>query len=383
MYTFDALGLKPWLLERLKLQHIKSPTPIQTRTFEDIFEGKDVIAKAPTGTGKTFAYLLPTLNRLDANAGHVQMLVLAPTRELALQITEEAKQLITDEAFTILTVYGGVDTQSQLKKLNRGIDIIIATPGRLIDFLTQGVISLKKLSVLVLDEADQMLLLGFKNEVEHIISMTEKEKQMLCFSATIGKDVKKLAYRYMDDPIVCEVDEKAVTLEHIAQSLVITTDRWKTEALVHTLVHTNPYLGIIFCRTIRRVDKLEVELAQRGIDCQKLHGDLSQNVRQRVVKAFREGKFQYLITTDVAARGIDISGISHIYNYDLPETSEIYIHRMGRSGRMGVQGHVVSFVAAKDEAMVTEIEKDTKQSIPRTYYERPEGFVDTTHKQNQ
>lgn len=383
MQTFETLGLKPWLVERLRLQHIKEPTVIQANTFEDIFSGKDVIAKAPTGTGKTFAYLLPIFNRLKAHTGHVQMLVLAPTRELALQITYEAKQLISEEAFTILTVYGGVDTQSQLKKLDRGIDIIIATPGRLIDFLSQGVLSLKELSVLVLDEADQMLLLGFKNEVERILGMIEPQKQMLCFSATLGKDVKKLAYRHMKEPVSYEVDEANITLNHMQQSLVVTTDRWKTEALLHTLTHTNPFLGIIFCRTIRRVDKLEVELTQRGIDCEKLHGDLSQKVRQRVVKAFREGKFQYLITTDVAARGIDISGISHIYNFDLPETVETYIHRMGRSGRMGAKGSVISFVAPKDEAMVSEIEKETKQSITRTYFERPEGFIDLTHKKNQ
>ena len=386
MKLFEQLGLDKWLTESVKKQHIKKPTEIQNAVIPMILDGKDVIAQAPTGTGKTLAYLLPSLNRLEQSSssklGEVQMVVLSPTRELAIQINEELKKLLSVEMpeFSVLAVYGGVDTQSQIKKISKGIDIIVATPGRLIDLMKQGVISLKKLKIFVLDEADQMLLLGFRNEVEFILQNSCTSQQLLCFSATLDKSVKKLAYRYMQSPVECDAKSETITLENIDQKLVTTTDRWKTEALVHTLEHTNPYLGVIFCRTIRRVDKLELELGSRRLSCEKLHGDLSQNVRQRIMKAFREGKFQYLITTDVAARGLDISGVSHIYNYDLPETSELYIHRIGRTGRMGQKGMAISFVTPKDEVILKEIESAIDKVIDRETYERPAGFIDTTHK---
>lgn len=380
MNAFKEFGLADWLLEGVKKQHIKAPTEIQKRAIPQINEGLDVIAQAPTGTGKTLAYLLPSLNRLSTHSKTLQMLILAPTRELALQITEETKKMIEGQSLTLLAVYGGVDTQSQLKKLDKGIDIIVATPGRLIDHMKQGSIDLSKLKILVLDEADQMLLLGFKNEVEFILKNACKDLQLLCFSATLDRDVKKLAYRYMRSPVECSAVTETVTLENIEQKLIVTSDRWKTEALLHSLEYTNPFLGVIFCRTIRRVDKLEFELSQRGISCEKLHGDLSQNVRQRTMKAFREGKFQYLVTTDVAARGLDISGVSHIYNYDLPETAEIYIHRIGRTGRMGGKGHAISFISQKDEIVLTDIEKAIEMKLPRTQFERPEGFVDRSHR---
>ena len=383
MKPFEVFGLPNWLLENLEKKRFETPTTIQNRAIPLILDGVDVIAKAPTGTGKTLAYLLPSLMKLDEMSKHVQMLVLAPTRELAIQITDEIKQLIDGQSFGLLAIYGGVDTSSQLKKLNRGIDIVVATPGRLIDHMRQGNIDLKKLKVLVLDEADQMLLLGFKNEVELILKNISNDRQTLCFSATLDRDVKKLAYRHMVSPVECSAELGTVTLENIDQKIVESSDRWKTEALIHTLDYTNPYLGVVFCRTIRRVDKLEFTLSQRGYHCEKLHGDLSQNVRQRIMKAFKEGKFQYLITTDVAARGLDISGVSHIYNFDLPETPEGYIHRIGRTGRMGKKGFAVTFITNKDEIVLKEIETAIKMKLPRERFERPEGFVDLTHQHNE
>lgn len=383
MKSFEAFGLPNWLLENLKKKRVSVPTDIQKRSIPLIMDGVDVIAKAPTGTGKTLAYLLPSLTRLEANSRHVQMLILAPTRELAIQITDEISQLIEGEALKLLAVYGGVDTASQLKKLGRGIDIVVATPGRLIDHMKQGSIDLKHLKILVLDEADQMLLLGFKNEVEFILKNISTIRQTLCFSATLDRDVKKLAYRHMSAPIECSADTGAVTLDNIEQKLIETTDRWKTEALIHTLEHTNPYLGVVFCRTIRRVDKLETTLSQRGFHTEKLHGDLSQNVRQRIMKAFKEGKFQYLITTDVAARGLDISGVSHIYNFDLPETPEGYIHRIGRTGRMGQKGYSVTFITNKDALVLKEIETTIDMTLPREQFELPEDFVDRTHAHSE
>jgi ATP-dependent RNA helicase DeaD len=227
-----------------------------------------------------------------------------------------------------------------------------------------------------------MLLLGFKNEVEFILSAAKARKQTLCFSATLDRNVKKLAYKHMSDPVEVMASGEAIVLDNIDQKLIVTTDRWKTEALADALTHTNPYLGVIFCRTIRRVDKLEVDLAQRGFDCEKLHGDLSQNVRQRIMKSFKEGKFQYLITTDLASRGLDISGVSHIYNYDVPDTAETYIHRIGRTGRMGAKGVAITVISQKDEILVTEIETRLGAKIERKEFERPAGFIDRTHQQN-
>ena len=231
MATFDTLTLEPWLLEQLKKNHITKPTDIQMRVIPIINSGADVIAQAPTGTGKTLGFLLPALNRLKPQKGDVQMLVLAPTRELAIQIYEETLKLTVGTDFSVLAIYGGVDSQSQIKKLNKGIDIVIATPGRLMDHMKEGMINLSHLAILVLDEADQMLLLGFKNEVEWILNSVSKHRQLLCFSATLNKDVKKLAYKWMSQPVECSAMKERVTLENIDQKCISTTDRWKTEAL--------------------------------------------------------------------------------------------------------------------------------------------------------
>lgn len=376
------MNIENWLLEALKKQHILKPTEIQEHTIPLIIEGRDIIARAPTGTGKTLAYLLSTLGKMDKGAKDVQMLILSPTRELAIQIADEVNKLIKDTELVMLPIYGGVDTHNQIKKLDRGVNVIVATPGRLIDLMKQSIIKLDHLKIMVIDEADQMLLLGFKNEVEFILSAAKARKQTLCFSATLDRNVKKLAYKHMSDPVEVMASGEAIVLDNIDQKLIVTTDRWKTEALADALTHTNPYLGVIFCRTIRRVDKLEVDLAQRGFDCEKLHGDLSQNVRQRIMKSFKEGKFQYLITTDLASRGLDISGVSHIYNYDVPDTAETYIHRIGRTGRMGAKGVAITVISQKDEILVTEIETRLGAKIERKEFERPAGFIDRTHQQN-
>ena len=380
--SFEKSGIESWLIEALKKQHIVVPTPVQKLAIPVVLEGVDVMVEAPTGTGKTLAYLLPILSKLSHSGDHVQVLILAPTRELAIQITEEAKKLTNETPITLLTVYGGVDTQSQLKKVKRGIDVIVATPGRLMDLIRQEAISLAELKTLVLDEADQMVLLGFKQEVEWLIGQTGKKRQVLCFSATLAKDVKKLAYRYMNDPKVLKSEGSEMPLDMIQQKVVRVSDRWKTEALIDQMEKTNPYLGIIFCRTIRRVDKLLMDLAQRGFDVEKLHGDLSQNVRQRIMKAFKDGKFQYLITTDVASRGIDITGVTHIYNFDMPETVEIYVHRIGRTGRMGKDGDAITLVAPSDEIVLKELEAFLDAEILKETYERPEGFVDRSHNRH-
>lgn len=354
--NFKQLGLSDDLIKILNKSGIADPTPIQKQSIPKIRDGKDVIAEAATGTGKTLAFLLPLLENINSKSNEIQALILTPTRELAIQITNEANKLKEFNDINILPVYGGKDIASQLKKLNNNIHLIIATPGRLLDHLERKTIDLSKLKTFILDEADQMLLMGFKNEVESIISKMPRKKQLLCFSATIDSSVKKLAYRYMKDPIEVFIKQDDIALDAIEQDIVETTDRKKRDALCKVLDEDNPFMAIIFCRTKRRVDELEVVLHTRKYNCEKLHSDIPQNKRERIMKSFRNAEIQYLIATDVAARGLDINGITHIYNYDIPESVESYIHRIGRTGRAGESGYTCMFIDPKNIKDVNEIE---------------------------
>jgi superfamily II DNA/RNA helicase len=371
MKQFQDLGLSQELLNQLSKQKIQEPTPIQSLTIAHILAGRDLMAEAQTGTGKTLAFLLPIFQRFDGTNPHIQGLILSPTRELAIQITEEAKKLAEGTDIEILAVYGGQDIQKQLKKLKRQVSLVIATPGRLLDHLHRETIDLTHLSTLVLDEADQMLYIGFQNEIEMILKRTNKDKQLLCFSATLDSKVKKIAYKFMKDPLEITAEKESVTLDTIDQEVILSSDRWKQEALFAVLDRTNPFLGIIFCRTRRRADALEAAMTKHGYLCNKLHGSMTQNARQRVMKGFRQARYQYLIATDVAARGLDISGVSHIYNYDIPESPESYIHRIGRTGRMGDSGTAFTFVAPKDQRLLAEIEKLIEMKIPKSEHNHP------------
>ena len=363
--NFKELGISQDIVNILKKSSITSPTPIQEQSILSIKQGKDVIAEAQTGTGKTLAFLLPMFENISPNINSVQGLIISPTRELAIQITEEAMKLKEAKDINILAAYGGKDIGSQLKKLKGNIHLIIATPGRLLDHIDRKTIDLSNLKTLVLDEADQLLLMGFKNEVETILKSTCKKRQTLCFSATMNPQVKKLAYRYMVDPLMVTVKKQEVTLENIRQEVVETTDRRKQDSLCAVLDKDNPFMAIIFCRTKRRADNLEVALHQRGYNCQKLHSDVLQSKRERIMKSFRNADIQYLIATDVASRGLDVSGVGHIYNYDIPESVEAYIHRIGRTGRAGEEGYTCLFVDPKDSKLLDEIEKTIKFKIPR------------------
>lgn len=367
--NFKQLGLSDNLINVLKKSGISTPTPIQDECISHIKEGRDIIAEAATGTGKTLAFLLPIFENIDINSNEIQVLILTPTRELAIQITEEANKLKEAKDVNILATYGGRDISSQLKKLNNNIHLIIATPGRLLDHLERGTINFSKLKTFVLDEADQMLLMGFKNEVESVIKTLPKKHQMLCLSATMDSSVKKLAYRYMTDPIFVSIKKEEISLNSIKQDVVETTDRNKRDALCKVLDEDNPFMAIIFCRTKRRVDELEVILHTRKYNCVKLHSDIPQNKRERIMKSFRNADIQYLIATDVAARGLDISGITHIYNYDIPESSESYIHRIGRTGRAGESGYTCMFIDPKNMRTLEEIENTIGFKINRRVVE--------------
>ncbi|WP_411682799.1 DEAD/DEAH box helicase [Clostridium thailandense] len=363
--NFNQLGISEDIVKILKNNGITEPTLVQSESISLIKNGRDVIVESQTGTGKTLAFLLPIFENISPRVDAVQALILTPTRELALQITQEALKLKQAKDVNILAAYGGKDVGSQLKKLKTGIHLVIATPGRLLDHLERKAIDLSKLKTFVLDEADQMLLMGFKNEVEAIIRETSKKRQTLCFSATINSDVKRLAYRYTKEPLEVTVNKEEITLDAIKQQVVETTDRRKQDALCIVLNQDNPYMAIIFCRTKRRADELEAALYKRGYNCEKLHSDILQSKRERIMKAFRNGDLQYLIATDVASRGLDISGVSHIYNYDIPESAESYIHRIGRTGRAGEEGYTCLFIDPKDRLRLEEIEKAIKFKIPR------------------
>lgn len=363
--NFKNLGISSELINVLKDSGINTPTPIQEQSIPIIKEGKDIIAEAATGTGKTFAFLLPIFENISLNSNEVQVLILTPTRELAIQITNEANNLKIAKNINILSAYGGKDISSQIKKLNNNINLVVATPGRLLDHLKRETINLSKIKMFVLDEADQMLFMGFKNEVELIMKYMPKNRQMICFSATMDPAVKKLSYRYMNNPAVVSIKEEEVTLDSIKQEVIETTDRNKREDLCKVLNDDNPFMAIIFCRTKRRVDELEAFLHLKKYNCVKLHSDIPQNKRERIMKSFRNADIQYLIATDVAARGLDISGVTHIYNYDIPENVESYIHRIGRTGRAGESGYTCMFVDPKNKKSLEEIEEFIGFTIPR------------------
>lgn len=362
--NFKDLKINTKLVDELKKNGITTPTKVQINVIPEIINKNDVIGKSKTGSGKTLAFLLPILQRTDSNSKNTEVLILSPTRELAIQITEEANKFNINN-IGILAAYGGKDVGSQLKKLNKGINLIIATPGRLLDHLERKSVNLSKLNTVVIDEADQMLLMGFRNEIEKIMSYAPKKLQTLCFSATIDSKVKKLAYRYMDNPAIIDITEnEEAELPNIKQEVVKTTDRWKVDALVKVLEEDNPFMSIIFCRTKRRADELEVKLAAKGIKVAKIHSDVPQNKREKIMKSFRDCNIQYLIATDVASRGIDVTGVTHIYNYDAPESVESYIHRIGRTARAGDSGYACLITDPKNYNILEEIENYLQYKIP-------------------
>lgn len=342
------------------------PTEIQARCIPLLLNGQDVIGRAQTGTGKTLAFVLPLLQKADPASQAVQALIVAPTRELALQITTEIKKMTAaKENLHVLAVYGGQDVEKQMAKLKGKVQIVVGTPGRLLDHLRRGTLSLSRLSMLVLDEADQMLHIGFLDEVEEIIRQTPSSRQTMLFSATMPQQVQELALHYMRNPETVRVQENQVTVEQTKQIAVETTDRGKLAALRQLIDRYRPYLAVVFCRTKRRVSKLNQELQEAGYDSDELHGDLSQAKREQVMKRFREAKLQVLIATDVAARGLDVEGVTHVFNYDIPLDTESYIHRIGRTGRAGGEGLAVTLVTPRDRNELAKIEQGIHRTLQR------------------
>jgi ATP-dependent RNA helicase DeaD len=364
--NFLSLGISEKLVDLLKTNGITAPTHIQEQVIPTVLEGEDVIAQAQTGTGKTFAFVLPILEKIDPNVEYVQALVVTPTRELALQITNEFNRFLEQQnEIRVLAVYGGQDVEKQLHKLKKNVQIVVGTPGRLLDHIRRGTVQLSKVSSLVLDEADQMLHIGFLHEVEDIINETPQSRQTMLFSATIPEDIKSLAKRHMKRPRYIQVEKTQAPALTIKQIAIFTTDRGKQSLLMELVETHRPFLAVIFCRTIRRVSKLYDALKANGFECDELHGDLSQAKRERVMERFRKAEMQLLVATDVAARGLDVEGVTHVYNYDIPQDTESYIHRIGRTGRAGSEGLAITLYAAKDREALDSIEKDLNIKITK------------------
>lgn len=370
MKEFLSLGISQELADKLEGQMILTPTSVQEKTIPLLLQSKDVLVQAKTGTGKTLSYLLPMMQKIEHDNQTLQALVLTPTRELAIQVTDELKKLQRNEAQpSVLSIYGGQDLDKQIKRLTRGVQIAVATPGRLLDHMRRETIDLSTVSNIVIDEADQMFQFGFLEEVEHIIEQTSGDKRIGLFSATLSKDIRKVAKRHMTSPETIQIRDQASMVEEIEHFVIEVSDREKLGALCKTVDEARPFLGIIFCRTIRKVSKLYGDLKSRGYQVGELHGDLSQSKRENVMKQFRTAKLQLLVATDVASRGIDVEGITHVFNYDVPEDVESYIHRIGRTGRAGEAGVAYTLAAPKDKDLMKDIEQGIQYQIPRKLVE--------------
>lgn len=365
MKTFQDLNINKDALAILKKSSIYEPTPVQEAAIPVVRSGRDAIVQAPTGTGKTLAFLLPLFERMKSSVGVVQTLIVTPTRELTIQISKVAAGL--GEAFDIktLAIYGGQDIERQKQKLGRHPQLIIGTPGRLLDHLRHHTIDLSTANKIVLDEADEMLKLGFIEDVETLLSSLAADRQLVLFSATIPERVRKLAHRFMDKPEEIVIEAKNFTLDTIEQKIVDTTEENKLDKLCELINSYQPYLAMVFCHTKQRVHNVTMALAGRGYLVDELHGDLSQVQRTLVMKRFREAKLQILVTTDIAARGIDVEGVTHVFNYDIPQGTEDYIHRIGRTGRAGHDGVAVTFVNARQYEQLRRIEAGIKNRIDK------------------
>lgn len=372
MNGFQSLDLSPPILSALERVEYRNPTPIQAAFIPEALAGRDVIGQAQTGTGKTAAFLLPYLDRWrDNNEPGPTALVLAPTRELVVQVNEEARKLAPSRHFRCLPIYGGTRFGGQLAELKKGVSLVVGTPGRIIDHLSRGTLALGRVRYLVLDEADRMLDIGFRPDIEKILRRVPRERQTLLLSATLPPPVLRLAQRYMNDPVNINLSPERLTVENIRQSYITVDEERKLDLLLRVVEREKPRQCIIFCQRKRTADHLFRDLRQKIKRVAVMHGDLPQSIRERIMQAFRDGKVVYLVATDVVGRGIDVTGISHIINYDMPEDPENYVHRIGRTGRMGKDGIAIAFVTPEQGEQLTAIESIINTLVKA---DRIEGF---------
>ena len=362
---FSELNVNYGIISALNDMEIDTPTPIQEQSIPLLLEGNDVIGQAQTGTGKTFAYAIPLLERIDLNKRYVQALVMCPTRELTLQVSNEISKLSANLNVRIATIYGGASYEKQFKELRAKPQIVIGTPGRIIDHLERGTLSFNDVNYLVLDEADEMLKMGFQEDMEKILSGMPTERQTALFSATLPPFIKGIANNYMVNPKTVKIEAKSLTVDRIQQLLYFVKKEQKQDLLVRLLDYYDFNSVMIFANTKSMVDELVLFLQQQGYKADGLHGDLKQANRDRVMQSFRLSSVEVLIATDVAARGIDIDGIDAVINYDIPNEQEIYVHRIGRTGRAGASGMAISFATTRQARLVQELEAYIKNKFER------------------
>ena len=362
---FAALGLSEKTIKALAKKGFEEPSPIQALTIPVLLKGeKDVVGQAQTGTGKTAAFGLPILEMIDKSNGNVRAIVLAPTRELAIQVAEEINSFASGRKLKIVPVYGGQSIEQQIRQLKKGVDIVVGTPGRVQDLIDRKILKLDKLEYFILDEADEMLNMGFVEDIEKILESTNKDKRMLFFSATMPKEILKIAENHMrKDYEILKVESKELTTNLTDQIYFEVKQKDKFEALCRIIDLEPDFYGIVFCRTKNDVNELAGKLNDRGYDAGELHGDITQNHREVTLNRFKARKLNILVATDVAARGIDVNDLTHVVNYAIPQEAESYVHRIGRTGRAGKEGTAITFMTPSEYKKLLQIKRITKTDI--------------------
>ncbi|MGV2831842.1 DEAD/DEAH box helicase [Myxosarcina sp. GI1(2024)] len=362
--TFKELGLSQACLEQLEALGFIEPTQIQQQAIPFLLQGKDIVGQSQTGTGKTAAFSLPALDLVDPKNKNVQVLILTPTRELAQQVGQAIKDFSENRRIYALTVYGGQSIERQIRSLRRGVQIVIGTPGRVIDLLERKDLNLDSLRLAILDEADEMLSMGFIDDIKTILRQAPQERQTACLSATMPQEIKDLIDRFLHSPITLTVKQTQAAPKRIDQRVYMVPRGWqKIKALQPILEIEEPESAIIFVRTKRTASELTSKLQEAGHSVDEYHGNLSQMQRERLVKRFRDGQIELVVATDIAARGLDVQDLSHVINYDLPDNAETYIHRIGRTGRAGKTGTAVAIVQPADRRTLKQIERRLRQKL--------------------
>ncbi|MFH1778166.1 MAG: DEAD/DEAH box helicase [Candidatus Omnitrophota bacterium] len=378
MKSFKDLGLSDNLLNVLNQRGFEEPTPIQEKIIPAIlFEKKDIVGQAQTGTGKTAAFGLPIIERIEENAAAVGALILTPTRELSIQVAEEINLLKGHKKLTIIPIYGGQAIQLQLRMLKKGVDIVVGTPGRIIDHLKRHTLKLDQISYLVLDEADEMLDMGFFDDVKEIMKSTSSKKRTMLFSATMSSEILQIAKNYMKEYIFFKVTKGQLTVSQTEQIYFEVSVTDKFEALCRIIDIEEKFYGLIFCRTKIDVNTVASHLTERGYDADALHGDISQSQREKILNKFKKGLINILVATDVAARGIDVHNLTHVINYALPQDPKSYVHRIGRTGRAGNEGNAITFITPSEYRKLQFIQRKAKTNIRRAELPNVNDVINT------
>mgnify|MGYP000984403854 CR=1 FL=1 len=363
---FGDLGLSEKILRAIDDMGFEEPSKIQEEVIPIVLEGFDVIGQAQTGTGKTLAFGAPILSKLDRSEGRINTIILTPTRELAIQVNDELNRIAKFTKVKLLPVYGGQPIDRQINALRRGIDIVVGTPGRVLDLIGRNVIDLSHIKFLVLDEADEMLDMGFIDDIEEIVKNCSKDRQTMLFSATMPDEIRQLSRKYMSDETKhVSIVKNTMTVATVAQFYYEVKQKDRFESLCRILDVDEPSSAIIFCKTKKGVDELVEALDVRGYNAEGMHGDMSQSQRMSTLRKFKEGNLDFLVATDVAARGIDVENVSHVINYDLPQDTESYVHRIGRTGRANREGTAYTLVTSREYYILKQIEKATRSKIRR------------------